>query len=80
MADAANIFFYDIQSKQKRQLTKLEGSFARRFCVSPNGKWLVYEKAKSREDYSAVELWMISTSGSSEKLLVKNGLCPTWSR
>ncbi|MGZ5220856.1 MAG: hypothetical protein ACXWC7_12285 [Chitinophagaceae bacterium] len=80
MADASNIFKYDIRTKQTTQLTQLQGAYARRFCVSPSGRWVVYERAKTVEDYEAVELWMISTDGKEEKLLVKNGWCPTWSR
>jgi Tol biopolymer transport system component len=80
MRDASNIFRYDLRSKQTKQITQLQGSFARRFCVSPSGQWIVYERAKTIEDYEAVDLWMIKTNGTGEKLLVKNGLCPTWSK
>jgi hypothetical protein len=80
MADASNIFWYDFKTKQKKQLTNLQGAFARRFCISPSGKWVVYERSKTVDDYKTVELWMISFDGRKEKLLVKNGLCPSWSK
>lgn len=80
MADASNIFRYDMRTKQTTQLTQLQGAFARRFCISPSGQWIVYERAKSPDDYEAVDLWMIRADGSKEKMLVKNGLCPSWSK
>ena len=78
--DAANIFLYDIKSKQTKQLTQLKGEFARRFCVSPSGNWIVYEKGKTNDEYKDVDLWIIRTDGTADKLLVKNGLCPSWSK
>jgi hypothetical protein len=80
MGDASNIYHYDMRTRQTMPVTQLQGAFARRFCVSPSGQWVVYERAKTVQDYEAVDLWMVRTDGSGEKLLVKNGLCPTWSR
>lgn len=80
MQDASNIFRYDLRTRQATPVTQLEGAFARRFCVSPSGQWIVYERARTPDDYEAVDLWMIRTDGTGEKLLVRNGLCPTWSR
>jgi hypothetical protein len=78
--DAANIFLYDIKTKQTKQITQLKGEYARRFCVSPSGKWIVYERAKTNDEYKDVDLWIMRTDGTGERLLVKNGLCPSWSR
>jgi TolB protein len=78
--ESANIFRYDMKTKQTRQLTQLNGIFARRFCISPSGKWIVYERAKTAEEDKDVDLWMMKSDGSEERLLVKNGLCPSWSR
>ena len=80
MMDAANIFHFDIKTKQTKQLTHLQGAFARRFTVSPSGKWIVYERCKTPEDYETVDLYIMRIDGSQEKLLVKNGLAPSWSR
>lgn len=80
MADASNIFHYDMRTKQTRQVTNLQGSFARRFTISPSGQWIVYEKCKTLDDYVGVDLVMIRTDGSGERLLVKNGLAPSWSK
>ena len=78
--DASNIFVYDIKTKQTWQLTKLQGEFARRFSISPSGKWIVYERCKTLEDYETVDLWIIGTDGSNNKLLVRKGLGPCWSK
>jgi Tol biopolymer transport system component len=79
-ADAGNIFRYDIHTKKTQQLTQLQGTFARRFCISPDGRWVVYERAKTPEDYETVDLWIIRTDGAGDRLLVKNGLGPAWSK
>jgi TolB protein len=78
--DAANIFRYDIRTKQTRQLTQLQGVFARKFCISPSGNWIVYERAKTNDEDKDVDLWIMKIDGTGEKLLVKNGLCPSWSK
>ena len=78
--DAANIFWYDMKSKQTKQITQLKGEFARRFCVSPSGKWIVYERAKTNDEDKDVDLWIMRMDGKGEKLLVKNGLCPSWGK
>ena len=78
--DAANIFWYDLRTKQTKQITQLKGEFARRFCVSPSGKWIVYERAKTNDEYKDVDLWIMHSDGTGEKPLVKNGLCPSWSK
>ena len=80
MADASNIVWYDIRTKQSKPVTKLQGAFARRFSISPSGKWVVYEKCKTPKDYEDVDLWIIGIDGRGDRLLVKNGLGPSWSR
>ena len=77
--DASNIFWYDMKTKQTKQVTKLQGEFARKFCISPNGGSIVYERAKTADDDKNVDLWMVRYDGTGERLLVKNGLCPAWS-
>ena len=80
MGDAANIFHYDLRTKHTKQLTNLQGAFTRRFSVSPSGQWIVFERCQTPEDYETVDLWLIRINGTGEKLLVKNGLGPSWSR
>jgi hypothetical protein len=82
----ANIFRYDIASKKHSQVTDLNDGYARQFSVSPSGKWIVYEKCQIDEEkpetlnFTKCDLWIISTNGTGDRLLVKNGTCPAWSR
>jgi hypothetical protein len=86
----SNLFLYNIRTKQKKQLTNLKDSYARKLCISPSGQWIVYERCRKdpkAETYSIniqnltdVDLWIMKIDGSGDKLLVKNGLCPSWSR
>jgi hypothetical protein len=78
--DAANIFWFDMKTKQKKQVTPLQGAFARQFCISPDGRWIVYERAKTTDDDAPVDLWMVHLDGTGDHLLVKNGRSPTWSK
>lgn len=80
MRDASNIFRYDFNTRQTTQVTSLENEFARNFSISPDGKWIVYERCKAEDDYKEVDLWLIGIDGTGSKLLVKNGLCPSWSK
>jgi len=78
--EAANIFRYDLRTRQTTQLTKLKGEFARKFCISPSGKWVVYERAKTNDEDKDIDLWIMKIDGTVEKLLAKNGSSPSWSR
>ena len=82
----SNIFRYDIATKNHVQVTDLQDGYARQFSVSPSGKWIVYEKCTIDEDkaesldFKAADLWIMDVEGKQDRLLVKNGMCPTWSR
>ncbi len=79
--DRSNIFHYDINTKKTKQITQFTTGFARRFCVSPDGKWLVYERSSTWDDYETpVDLWIVKIDGSDDRLLVKNGQSPSWSK
>ncbi|MGZ8524754.1 MAG: hypothetical protein ACXWV1_10015 [Chitinophagaceae bacterium] len=78
--DASNIFWYNTKAKQTKKVTQLQGEFARKFCISPDGKSVVYERGKTVDDDKEVDLWIVRTNGTGERLLVKNGLCPSWSK
>ena len=81
-----NIFHYDIASKKHVPVTNLEDGYAREFSISPSGKWVVYEKCQIDQDrpddldFISSDLWIISTDGTGDRLLVKNGMSPSWSR
>jgi hypothetical protein len=78
--DSANIFRYDIASKVRTQVTKLEKEFARMFSVSPDGRWIVFERGREMDEDSPADLWIVGTDGSGLRLLVRNGLRPSWGR
>ena len=78
--ESGNVFHYDFKSKKTRQLTQLKKEFAKKFTISPSGKWVVYEKAKAHLDDKEVDLWIIRIDGTGDRLLVKNGLNPSWSK
>jgi len=80
MRDSANIFRYDFASGKTTQVTKLENEFARTFSVSPDGKWIVFERAKTADKDQEADLWIISTDGRDAHLLVKNAFEPSWGR
>jgi Tol biopolymer transport system component len=49
--------------------------------VSPDGKWIVYERSPTWGDNeSPVDLWIVKIDGSEERLLIKNGQSPSWSK
>src|SRR5687768_11675285 len=67
-----NLFRYDFATKRVTQLTKFEGEYARAFDVSPDGRWVVFERAKSLRDDKNVDLWVMRADGSDARLLVRN--------
>jgi TolB protein len=73
-----NLFRYDFATKRATQLTKFEGEYARAFDVSPDGQWVVFERAKSWREDKNVDLWLMRTDGTGARLLVRNGLAPSW--
>jgi Tol biopolymer transport system component len=80
MRDAGNIFRYDFQTKKTTQVTHLENEFAHNFSISPDGMWLVYERSKSHEDDTGMDVWIQKLDGTGSRLLVKNGRNPSWGK
>jgi Tol biopolymer transport system component len=80
MRDSANIFRYDFASRKVTQVTRLENEFARNFSVSPDGKWIVFERAKTVDKDQEADLWIAGVDGSNMRLLVRNGFEPSWAR
>ena len=78
--DASNIFHYDLASKRTTQVTKLQKEFAREFSVSPDSRSIVFQRCPDREDENGCDLWTIGVDGSGARLLVKNGLRPSWGK
>jgi len=80
MRSSSNIFHYDLNTKQTTQVTKFENEFAKKFSVSPDGNWIVYERTKEYDENSPSDLWIQNMSGSESRLLVKNANSPSWSK
>jgi Tol biopolymer transport system component len=76
--DSANIFRYDFATRRATPLTRLEGEFARRFDVSPDGAWVVFERSRAADDDKDVDLWLVRADGEGARLLVRGGLAPSW--
>lgn len=73
-----NIYRYDLGTKRATQLTKFEGEYARAFDISPDGAWIVFERAKKWDDDKDVDLWIMRADGSEARLLVRGALAPSW--
>ena len=69
---------FDLASRRATQVTRLEGEFARRFDLSPDGGWVVFERSKAADDYRDVDLWLARADGTGARLLVRGGLAPAW--
>jgi hypothetical protein len=78
--ESSNIFKYDFRTKKTTQVTRLKNEFARNFSVSPDGAWIVYERAPTNDEYKDVDLWIQKLDGTGSRLLVKNGWNPAWGR
>ena len=80
MRDSANIYRYDFASKRVTQVTKLQNEFARSFSISPDGRFVVFERCNSYEEEKGCDLWITGVDGAKPHLLVKDGLRPSWGR
>ena len=76
--ELGNVFRYDFASKRATRLTNFEGEYARSFDVSPDGAWVVFERARKLDDDKDVDLWLMRTDGTGARLLVRGGLAPSW--
>jgi len=73
-----NIFRYDFATRRVTQLTDFKDTYARAFDISPDGGWIVFERAKKWNDDKEVDLWTMRIDGSNARLLVRGGLAPSW--
>jgi hypothetical protein len=78
MRDSSNIFRYDFATRKQTQVTHLENEFARNFSVSPDGKWIVFERAKTLDKDQDADLWIVGVDDQKMRSLVKNGFEPSW--
>lgn len=75
----ANLVRFDLASRKSVELTKLEESFVKGFSISPDGKWVVFERTKGFVD-DAADLWIVGIDGKGMRLLTKNAIHPAWGK
>ena len=78
MRDSANLFRYDFATRKTTQITRLQNEFTGNFSISPDGRSVVFERAKSLDQDRNTDLWIVSLTGGSPKLLVNNAFSPSW--
>ena len=76
---SANIYVYNLATKQPRQLTHFDGEFVRSFSVSPDGQSIVFERAEQFRGGRS-DLWTMRIDGRGQRLLVKDGNGPSWGK
>jgi hypothetical protein len=78
-----DIYEYNFASRRTTRLTRLNGNFARRISISPDGQQVVFERATALWyggwEEPKVDLWIMNRNGSNLRLLVANGYAPAWS-
>ena len=77
--DGSNVYHYDFASGGVTQLTQFTNEFAIDVSTSPDGQWIVFERATTN-DLSAGDLWIMRRDGTNQRLLVQNGMRPSWSQ
>ena len=73
-----NIFRYDFATRRVTQLTDFKDTYARAFDISPDGRRIVFERAKKWNDDKEVDLWIMGIDGSNARLFVRGGMSPSW--
>jgi hypothetical protein len=76
--DHSNIYHYDFGSEESTQLTFFTDEFAIDVSPSPDGEWIVFERSPTNT-LTEGDLWLIKLDGTGLKLLVENGMRPSWS-
>jgi hypothetical protein len=74
----ANVFHYDFTSQAVAPLTTLTNEFAIDLSPSPDSQWVVFERSATL-DLTSGDLWIMRRDGTELRLLVENGLRPSWS-
>ncbi|MBZ5499883.1 MAG: hypothetical protein LAP85_26085 [Acidobacteriia bacterium] len=81
--DGANLCRFDLATKRETQLTHFTHEAVRDFAISPDGRWIVYERGQeiyNPWDKTRPALWLIGTDGRGEHLLMESGEMPAWGR
>jgi Tol biopolymer transport system component len=74
--ETINIHAYDFTSRSTRQVTNFTGEFVRRFAISPDGRFIVFERVTALDSPS--DLWVMGIDGSNPRLLVRQAEIPAW--
>jgi TolB protein len=75
----ANLYRHDFTSGKTTQLTSFQYEVIRAISLSPDGKSVVLERARSLFDKEErPDLWVVGIDGSGLRLLVKDGQSPAW--
>ena len=74
--EAVNIHAYDFASRTTRRVTTFTGQFVRRFAISPDGRFIVFEPVTALDSPS--DLWVMDIDGSSPRRLVRQAEIPAW--
>ncbi len=80
---SSNLYRYDFRARTITPVTRLQDQHVRAFSVSPDGRWVIYERGKLLYDPSDKDrpaLWLIRTDGSQDRLFVANASSPAWGR
>ena len=76
---AGNISRFDLATKQRILLTNFKEHLIGQMSVSPDGRWITFERPASR-DAETADIWIVGTDGKNLRLLVKDGWSPAWSK
>jgi hypothetical protein len=76
----SNIFLYTFTPGQSNRIIDLEGNFAGDLSVSPDGSWIVFEKASSQAglEEGDTDIWIVNIDGDELRLLAENAGSPAW--
>jgi TolB protein len=74
-----NISLVNLATKKRTRLTDFKEHLIGQMSVSPDGRWIAFERAASRDARTA-DIWIVGTNGKDLRLLVKDGWSPAWSR
>lgn len=75
----ANVFLYNFATGGTTQLTQFTTEFAIDVSASPDGQWIVFERSATN-DLTSGDLWLMRRDGTNVRLLVQNGMRPSWSQ
>jgi Tol biopolymer transport system component len=76
-----NLYEFTFGTGELRKLTDLSGEFARRFSIAPDGRSIVFERAKGEIASLATlpsDIWIMDREEHDPRLLVRNAAFPAW--